>query len=76
MSDNPNTAINHYLHEYFRRRSEAIEAACEEAIQGGEHGVLLVRYPNCVGCGQPAATPRDLVCECCARLLEEEDRHV
>lgn len=28
----------------------------------------------CVGCGRPAATPRDLVCVCCAALLEREDR--
>lgn len=28
----------------------------------------------CVGCGQPAATPEDLVCLCCAALLEREDR--
>lgn len=28
----------------------------------------------CVGCAGPAATPVDLVCEECARLLEEEDR--
>lgn len=49
--------IQESVHDYARRRAAAIETACEAAVQGGEHGVLVIDHPDRVEVSVHVAVP-------------------